>query len=851
MLDTRTNIVRYISRLELPKEGAKLLAGLYDDEAGCFSLQESLHWDYKAVFPSKIDEYFAGILRLVCAFHNTYGGLIIFGVDDKSRRPISQSYNVNIENFNHILREKLTAKIECLHHKYAILIDENDLMEIDVLLIPKRQMGLSPVSFLNQIGKYKANMLWVRSGHEVLEAKSKNLPFLYSSRDDFGLESLDSSDFSVSSSLPPSPFTIKEFIGRRKVMDELWNWLVFDDRPRIFLHGPGGSGKSTLAYEFGKIVAESGRDVRISTGNPLDYVIYLSAKEIELNATEGEIQKFSYCDFRNATELFRKIILLSKWQVDESKVNSLSDVEIRQELRQLFDFFSGLIIIDNIDTLITKNIDNGMESLISLLQRAKHGQKILYTLRSSPTWAPSNAIAVPGLDFKDEYNDFLEVCCRQFKQKFPVTPSVFSHLYTATDGLPLLIEVVVGFRRTCGSYEEAVKLTKDQGGEQARRYLFEREYNFFPDNQPRYLLAVLSILNRPVTFNELIKVLTFSTESLNTSIRKAMEIFIRQSDNDDGTSSYEIYEVAKAFVAEYSKRLDKFENIKTRISYHRADLVPENPIVSRISLEVEYAISDNRLDDALAILKQAPTIPQVTEHPKYLALHGRVYSRKSPPNFVEARKYFERAFNSGKSGSKDLKMLRDWFFMELSSGFNSDLAHSVCDKVISGSFYHPNVKSEFYGKKAQVFRQQARGCSAERDRSLTYFRRSVQSYLQGYCIAISEERSDASKMLVWLQSSFSEYIQAVARFEYVRELADLLKEEIKSEGRFFDPLSPQFIIFIKAYTETTARIDVSRRQDFFASIIGYFTGKNPLKFQNSNKRNEIGTMIENFINQRN
>jgi hypothetical protein len=62
---------------------------LYDilcEPTGLFRLDEGPLWDFKAIWPFSLsDDYFAGIARAICAFSNTRGGILIFGVHDKHR----------------------------------------------------------------------------------------------------------------------------------------------------------------------------------------------------------------------------------------------------------------------------------------------------------------------------------------------------------------------------------------------------------------------------------------------------------------------------------------------------------------------------------------------------------------------------------------------------------------------------------------------------------------------------------------------------------------------------------------------------------------------------------------------
>ena len=107
---------------------------------------------------------------------------------------------------------------------------------------------------------------------------------------------------------------MKEFIGRSKVMDCLWNWLVHDEEPRTFLFGKGGSGKSAIAFEFAKTVALNAPHFTARNGRNIDVVLFLSAKTRALDHTHaGRIVPFVGSDFGTAEELFQQILVLSEW----------------------------------------------------------------------------------------------------------------------------------------------------------------------------------------------------------------------------------------------------------------------------------------------------------------------------------------------------------------------------------------------------------------------------------------------------------------------------------------------------------------------------------------------------------
>jgi hypothetical protein len=395
-------VVEAIRTGRLPENAKDLFGELYSEAAQTFPLQESLHWDYKQDFPGSWNsDYFGGILRLICAFHNTYGGIIIFGVHDSDRTLGHNPVQLDVERLNAVLAEWLNSPIECLHRRYDLSrATERDAC-IDVLLVPKRPFGVPPARFVKNVGKYHKGILYARYGHQVLEVEPTDISFLYSSRDDYGLQADYQPKAVVHRSLPPSAATLKQFIGRVQLMDRLWSWLVLEpDQPRLFLYGPGGSGKSTLAYEFARCVANSSVAAISPEGAKIDFVIYLSGKKTELDPKTGKIQEFTAQDFTTAEEQYRKILNRSGW-LTEAETEGLTKKELLAGLKQLLSEFYGLIVIDDIDTL-ARDEDPGMEDLFKLALRSQRGAKILYTLRNEPRLFRENSEEVPGLVPDDE-----------------------------------------------------------------------------------------------------------------------------------------------------------------------------------------------------------------------------------------------------------------------------------------------------------------------------------------------------------------------------------------------------------------------------------------------------------------
>ena len=97
-------ISEWISAKKLPN-----LAAIHDaltDSPALFTSAEGETWDFKDSWPfSYSDSYFAGICRLICAFSNTSGGAIIFGVHDESRMGGKNKVVPNVDKLLEVVAE--------------------------------------------------------------------------------------------------------------------------------------------------------------------------------------------------------------------------------------------------------------------------------------------------------------------------------------------------------------------------------------------------------------------------------------------------------------------------------------------------------------------------------------------------------------------------------------------------------------------------------------------------------------------------------------------------------------------------------------------------------------------------
>jgi hypothetical protein len=215
--------------------------------------------------------------------------------------------------------------------------------------------------------------------------------------------------------------------------------------------------------------------------------------------------------------------------IDQGAIDTVSEDEVGLFLDELFATFNGLVVIDDIDTLTRDRRDTGEETLFLKAAISKKRTRILYTLRFPPTYALRNSITVPGLDYVSEFIPFVEACCAQFAVP-PPSGDQFNTIYLASAGLPLIIETIVWIRKFSGNYADAISQYNDKGGDEVRRYLYQREYDRLEvGGKSQYVLSLLYLITDPVSFPTLVRLSNYTSDQIRSSLTECAGIFF---DND-------------------------------------------------------------------------------------------------------------------------------------------------------------------------------------------------------------------------------------------------------------------------------------------------------------------------------
>lgn len=780
----QADIANWCASGALP-EGDGLYSSLLKED-GLFDDAEGIQWDFKEAWPfSQSDEYFGGIARLICAFANTQGGIIVFGVHDKKRTGGHNSVKLNIDRFNLALRQLLDS-LPVMSVKSYI---NEQAGGVDVLLVKPRPHGVPPYRFNKTIGKYKAGIIWARVGHEVRAADPSHYPALFcrARAADFGETA------PLGGSIPPSPATLKQrFVGRTEVLDRLFHWLEASDEPRTFLHGKGGSGKTTIAYEFARLVKDNGENLRSFGDERLDAVIFVSAKEKSLLVAEAKIVETESRDFSNERELLYSILYYGGWTRDEQYLEGASVDQLRADIRDYFNFHAVLLVIDDVDTLTTKGVDPGSDFLYRTLCRAERNSKVVYTLRNAPSQSLFNAVEVPGLNDED-YGQFIEECIEHFKVPPPTAEFQAKKLSEISERRPLVIESVVALRRTAGSYEQAVELFQQQTGDAIRDYVFLREWDALSSNVPRLLLAALSEFNESASFSDLQSVLQYEPSIVRDGIGAVREMFL-QIDEAGSDALYALAPLTKAFVKSKRSQLVGYGLLRERVKAFHRHVAVSNPRVANIATQVERLLPNryqnhqsDRVNDAYKIVSDKNLPPYVTEDPFFRTVLGYVCSCSIMTRLPQARAAFKYAFDM--KFEPEYHYLRAWFNAEKGSGVNDGWCISISDFVLQGKRYEERDKMEMIGRKATSLyaRAQERLITDPSD-ALKDLTEALRLHLRAYrlyCIAgdIRAENSDR-----YARGTAFQLFNTLAKSLVPWEFVEILETLARSGDGYIDPL---------------------------------------------------------------
>lgn len=693
-------IVNSLESRSFPPGNDWFIDFFWDSCNNSFIQTEGDYWDFKKDWPfSYSDAYFHSLAKHVTAFCNTKGGILIFGVDDETRKPQQGAVRINTDKFQLALKNILSDLPDLEFRNVQI----GNSVTVYIIIIYPILFVTKPIQFKNDFcGKNDIAPFWIRSSFESIEARARHIPILFC-----GAGRTASHQHRLEATLPPNPANIKQFVARLEPVNSVFAWLTDVNEPRVFLYGRGGSGKTTIAYEIAKNVANYGSNIILSDGSQFDNVIFISAKEKSLATSFGTIEEFQGKDFSDINGLLSGIIQLGGWSNNLSDLEKMSKEQLVSEVQELFNFSSNFIIIDDIDTLTTKGIDAGFDELFKLSIRAKRATKILYTQRNAPTQSLSNSIEVPGLAKDTEYPRFVKVCSEHFKVPQPSNEFRDGLLADISERRPLIIETIIALRRSAGTYPIAIEVFERNVGEDARSYVFEREWSALTNPHSKHLLCALALISKPVSFDDLKIVLRIEVSNIIECINETREMFLELDDSGDETL-YSVGSLTRSFISKKSKDLDRYASIDARVKSFRRTYFPEMPALSHLISRSDDLILRARnsgdslyLDMAWTQMNSSDLEPKITEDPRFRAYRGYLGTQFKAPKYNNIREDFEYAFSMNFAPPEH--HIRAWYLVEEKSAEAFRHCENIANLVIHSRGYTASIKLSYQSRKAGIY----------------------------------------------------------------------------------------------------------------------------------------------------
>lgn len=502
---------------------------------------ETQLWDYKISLPmlpekpgdeerKRFDAELGGLIKDVVAFHNAYGGYILFGVSDSgSNRIRGIQGELDCGDFNARLQSYAGVSIEC-HCQVLRATDAVDAPHVLLLLIPRRANGAPPVRFQKEGPRtlkgersfQKETYVRVRDQCRPATNTSEDWQFLHSPRlppDRLGGPVIRRP---IRSALPPRDLDLVKFVGRETSLAKLREWLGDDKSPIRLITGIGGLGKTALAAQFAEEV--------VSTGAAnIEWVIWLTAKRQTYSALRGRMVSTGKVDFSSERSLYEALLRILSYEMPlDADDPSLDD--IRDRVSEALGTYSCLVVVDDIDSLEPEDQKEMVAQLhrLALLTvgRDLPPSRILLTSRLDQGLPETAVIKLKGLE-KEPFEEHVRNLCESFSIT-PIRNEILSDLFTATSGSPLFAASVVRLVKLGEKPKSVIDTWRGEDGEEVRQFAFQREVSRLTTGEARLLYAAL--LLGETTIEDLAEILEVTARVVRQRISELQAYHLMATD---------------------------------------------------------------------------------------------------------------------------------------------------------------------------------------------------------------------------------------------------------------------------------------------------------------------------------
>ena len=325
--------------------------------------------------------------------------------------------------------------------------------------------------------------------------------------------------------LPPWDST---FVGRKEVINDLLDLLSPNNRVAyIIIDGPGGIGKSATAAQAIYQMMQSG-------ATPYDRILWLTAKDTELTATE---KRHLPPDFKNLHDLLARICRLCNLNLP-NEAGSPTTADLLHAAVAMLSTNRVLLVVDNLETVEGSEIHSFLES------RLPYPSKALVTSRVR-RWVGSR-VQVRGLSAEDVQILVGDLFRIRTGRPVTVPPHLADQLVEWSGGVPLAIRwLVASTGYQIDNLTTTISAPADRFDEALLEFCFENLAKSLSSLDKR-VLVLLSLLPSPMSRERLVRILQVQPSEASASIERLEECSLVIAE-DDGYR-YTVLPLTRRFV---------------------------------------------------------------------------------------------------------------------------------------------------------------------------------------------------------------------------------------------------------------------------------------------------------------
>jgi hypothetical protein len=666
----KSKVCEYISTGRIDVEVVQVVTG----KDGSPVAKECDLWDYKREHDlSKVG--LAKCVKAIVSLHNSYGGYLIYGVEEVVRDAEFKFVGIGRPDFD---VGKLRANIAALaSDKIDVTYAKVRLggVEIGVLHVPKRSINKDPMFFdkdqSDESGGYvfKKKQTYFRWHDQCqLASTSDHFKFLHGSRNylDRGYLHAGAANI-IENNLPDKNFICPVFLGRSDLISELWAWLGDEFEFAKVLAGEGGRGKTSIAYEFSKQIAESGID-------KFEFILWLTAKKRQFSGLKDQYLLMPETHFHDLESMLKSICMILGGE-PESDLHEVGLSELKRKCKSILSTIKSFVVIDDIDST-----DPDEQKRILEVARviAGHNSRILITTRANLSYSTDTCIEVPGFPI-DEFREFVTAFCKRQGIK-QITPDKVSILHKVSAGSPLYAESIFRLVKLGVPFERALEEWRGKSGDAAREATLLREIQQLSPHAKLVLLAA-SIMES-CSYTELIESTQLDSVTLHEALQQLGALFLISAEKlIESEARYEVSSnTAKIVRSVFGSDGNKYRDLMARTR----GLMRTEGSEAHGRFLVGRAISQGaaliRNGDPAGAEKTAQALlarARFKNHPDLLFLVAKARAANSADSIDRVRFAFRHAYECRQ---RKTEFFHVWFRFERDKSISN--AISVADKAI-------------------------------------------------------------------------------------------------------------------------------------------------------------------------